>query len=275
MNNDIKIASQLNLAICILFYEKVEQTIECIASFLPPRVRIYVLNNGSSASSRRELGIFCKSYRQVSIFDLDSNLGVSIGRNFLISHSIEQWLFFVDNDITMNTQDWTQRMKEYIASYDDIEVFIPRLFNAHDKEYISHGSITITGNKAKLNDEVTNDITNTFPGGASFVNRNLFNRLGLYDEQMFVGFEDFELCIRAIRNGNPVKAKFVNDIKLIHNHRQVQKSEDTAAILVRYNTDRIEASFKRICEKHNIVLDNDWRPWVTNQVQKLLGVNGR
>ena len=65
--------------------------------------------------------------------------------------------------------------------------------------------------------------TNTFPGGASFINRKLFDRVGLYDNKMFVGFEDFEICIRSIRLGIPIKAYLVHIIELIHHHQQTKK----------------------------------------------------
>jgi len=263
-------AGKPNLAVGVLFYEKVEQTIECIRSFLPSAVTIYVLNNGSSASSRQELGKFCNSYKQVTIFDPGSNLGVSVGRNYLISHTKEQWLLFVDNDIIMKTQDWLPRAEKYLASNSDIEVFIPRLFDAQEKVHVSPGSFELTGNKANLNYEVTGDLRNTFPGGASLVNRKVFGRLGPYDDQMFVGFEDFELCLRAICAGNPVKALIVHDIELVHDHRRVKTSEDKKAIQVRYSLDLHQLSFNRIKEKHNLELDTRWRPWVADQIKSTM-----
>ena len=48
---DIIDTGKTDIAIQILFHEKVEQTIECIKSFIPSGKNIYILNNGSSKES--------------------------------------------------------------------------------------------------------------------------------------------------------------------------------------------------------------------------------
>ena len=257
---------EIDLAVCILFYEKLDQTIECIQSFLPSGVNIYILNNDSSQTARQALGQFCDDYKRIKIFDSDVNLGVGVGRNYLVTHTSEEWLLFVDSDITVKTPDWVQKFAQYIPQYPDIEVFIPGLFNVHENRYVSYCSFRIRGWKIH-GVEITNDLTNTFPGGASFINRKLFDRLGLYDDKMFVGFEDYELCIRGIRLGEPVKARLIHDIELVHDHRQAKKSEDKNAVLTRYDVHLHEASANRITEKHNIIFGSDWKNWVTNQVE--------
>lgn len=260
----------INIGVCILFYERVKQTIECIQSFLPSKVNIYILNNGSSSSNREKLGKFCEDYRQIKIFDSKVNLGVGRGRNYLVNKTEEEWLFFVDNDIIIKTKDWIKRFTENLTQFPDIDVFIPRLFNANEKKYIKYCSIRIENNKAMHDLEIENGLTNVFPGGASIINRNLFNRLGLYDDDMFVGFEDFELCIRGILSNNPVKARLINDIELIHNHQIVVNNEDRKAVLSRYNVKIIEESYNHIVKKHNIVLISSWKSWVRKQLEKIL-----
>ncbi len=268
--NDIVQVNLKNLAVCILFYEKLEQTIECIRSFLPSGVNIYILNNGSSLSARNALGEFCDNHKQIIIFDSDKNLGVGVGRNYLINHTNEEWLLFVDSDITIKTSNWVQKFTQCVNHYPDAEVFIPKLFNISESKYVSYRSIRIVEDKAFHDVEIINNLTNTFPGGASFINRRLFDRVGLYDDKMFVGFEDFELCIRSIRLGIPIKAYLICIIELIHKHQQTKKNEDKRAVLTRYDSNYLEASFKRMTEKHNIILESNWRNWAANQLEVIL-----
>ena len=272
VNNIIR-ANSINLAVCILFYERLEQTIECIRSFLPSGVNIYILNNGSSLLSRNVLGEFCDNHKQIIIFDSDKNLGVGVGRNYLINHTNEEWLLFVDSDITIKTVDWVQKFTQLVNQYPDAEVFIPKLFNVSENKYVSYRSIRIVEDKAFHDVEIINNLTNTFPGGASFIKRKLFDRLGLYDDKMFIGFEDFELCIRSIRLGIPIKAYLVHIIELIHNHQQTKKIEDKRAVLTRYNSNYLEASFKRMTEKHNIIFESNWKNWAANQLEVILRKN--
>jgi len=260
----------IDLAVCILFYERPDQTIECIKSFLPSGVSIYVMNNGSSRSSRQVLGSFCENYRQVRILDSDVNLGVGPGRNYLVDHTTQEWALFVDNDILMKTTDWMQRFASCTSIYNDVEVFVPRLFVAHENRFANALMIRIDRDRAYIKVTI-DDMTNTFPGGASFVNRKLFNRLGLYDGEMFIGFEDFELSIRGILSGNPVRVRRIPDIVLIHNRRRATKEADRHAALLRYDHELLAASFNRIIEKHGVALPSDWEDWCDAQLQKVIG----
>lgn len=261
---------RLSISICILFHEKVEQTIECIGSFLASGVPIYVLNNNSSEPAREKLGDFCNGLGQVRILDSDVNLGVGVGRNRLIKETADEWLLFVDNDISMKTREWVNAIRNHIHSYPEAEVFVPRLFNVHEKNYVKYHNISISKNRALFN-HVTDAVSNSFPGGASFVNRRLFRRLGLYDEEMFVGLEDFELCLRGVMAEAPVRARIVEDIELIHDHRQATLKTDREAVLTRYNVHTIENSFERLTLKHGLKLEHKWKPWVADQVKMMLG----
>jgi len=120
----------LILVVCILFFEKVEQTVECIKSFLLSNVNIYVLNNSFSPLAQSILGEFCKNCKQIKIFDSDKNSGAKIGKNFLINNTKEQWLFFADSDIVVKTKDWLQIPTNHISEHSDnativLEIGIP------------------------------------------------------------------------------------------------------------------------------------------------------
>jgi len=258
-----------DLAVCILFYERVEQTIECVKSFLPSKAKIYIFNNGSTAPARKMLGEFCQKFGQVKIFDSEKNLGVSVGRNYLINHTTEEWLFFVDSDIVVKTSDWLEMFAGLAAGHKEDEVFIPKMFRADENRVSTYHSIRQEGFKILYGEKSVDKTNNCFPGGASIVNRALFGRVGLYDEKMFVGFEDFELCIRALLSGKPVKARLIDGIEIVHDHRKPKKEEDLTSIKVRYDGGHIKNSFDRITEKHKVIFENNWEKWVDEQVGML------
>lgn len=261
-----------NIAIYLLFYEKVDQTIECIKSFLPSGFKIYVMNNNSSDFSRAELGEFCSDYEQVTIFDSETNLGVGVGRNYLIEHTTEKWMFFVDNDITVKTPDWFEKFIKHKTENPDIEVFIPRLYNLHQSSYNNLKPFKIVNNTVYFIN--TNDsLINSFPGGCSIIDRELFNRIGSYDKEMFIGQEDFEMAIRAILINQPIRAKLIDDIELVHDHRTVTKEEDKTAVKVRYDIDAVENSNKRIYEKYGIIFKDAGESWTKEQLEMML--NGK
>jgi MoaA/NifB/PqqE/SkfB family radical SAM enzyme len=51
-----------------------------------------------------------------------------------------------------------------------------------------------------------------------------------------------------------VKAKLIDDIELAHDHRPATKKSDKIAVMHRYNIRNIEKSYKRIADKHGIIL---------------------
>lgn len=270
--NDSQIVTS-NLAVCVLFFEKLDQTIECIQSFLHPGINIYILNNGSSISTSEKLKNIYNSYKQIKFFDSRINLGVAGGRNYLIDHTSEEWLLFVDSDIVVNTPDWLQKLRHYIVSYPEVEAFVPKIYKYPENKYATRWSIKIEENRIILDKNIEERLTNCFPGGASLINRNLFTRLGRYDDKMFTGFEDFEICIRAIYSKNPVKAQKIQDVELVHKHLPVDNRRDKNAVLARYDFNKLQLSYNRIVEKYNLFFDDSWKEYANTQINQILRKN--
>jgi GT2 family glycosyltransferase len=262
--------NSFDIAVCILFYNKSDQTIECLESVIGANVNIYILNNGSDKEHRIKLGRFVKKHNHITLIDVDRNLGVSGGRNKLITDTRERWLLFLDNDTTVKTKDWIDKVAAKSRSCTNTDVFIPTIFNSHENALMRRVVLDIdTISGAVSFRSTTENSTNFFPGGASFVNRHLFERLGLYDEAMFVGFEDFELAIRAIKSGYPIVATFVPDIEIEHTHRYSSNRADKESARVRYDSRIIFSSHERVREKYGVVLDPDFGAWLDEQIRQL------
>lgn len=255
------------IAIQILFYNKLEQTKECISSFLPSAQNIYVINNGSDRAQWKNLQSHFNREKSVLFLDAGKNLGVSGGRNFLIKATKEPWIFSVDNDITINPSDsWLQEFEHFINYKENVKIICPSLYNVHDKTWSQHLSINKTDNKVSV-ETGEFDPSNCFPGGASIVHRSIFDTYGLYDEEMFVGFEDYEYALRAMTTDNKsLEAFHCNNITLIHDHRFQKSSNDKEAVRQRYNEDKLKASYVRMVQKYNIVFEHDWKWWSQKQV---------
>jgi len=103
------------------------------------------------------------------------------------------------------------------------------------------------------------------------VSRKLFDRLGMYDEEMFVGFEDFEFSLRGLKSGQPIKALKIADLVLKHDHRPVVTDEDKRAVRVRYSEERQLQSYQRMKTKHGVKFTDDWTKWLVGQREQLLG----
>jgi GT2 family glycosyltransferase len=262
-----------DIAVCILFFNRVEQTIECIESFLPSGVPVYILDNCSDRHQRLKLDKFIEKYSRIKIFNSSVNLGIAKGRNFLINNSDEEWLFFVDNDIVIDSKNWMACFCKILSTHRNIDIVIPRLFNKHEKSYVNHPQMSVKENLIKIKNRLR-DITNMFPGGASIISRSYFDRVGLYDNEIFIGFEDFELAVRALVSGHETVALVVNSIELIHDHKYSDDVADKTAAQTRYDEEMISNSEKRIYELHGVCIEGDWREWLEVQRKIFAGTDG-
>jgi GT2 family glycosyltransferase len=252
------------VAVAILFFERAAQTIECIRSFLPARVPIYVLNNGSSAAETRRLETAVRREPAVTLLYSRRNLGVAAGRNTLVQSSREPWLFFADNDVTMRTRAWLAAFQAHRAAHPRTEVFIPRVFSVHENGYEPRARLVLRGRELRV-EAARGATTNCFPGFACLVKRTLFARLGLFDERMFVGFQDWELSLRGLLHPPAVRVRAMDDIELDHEHRAATRAAERAAARVRYSTRRITRSHRWLTRKHGITFPINWSRWVARQ----------
>jgi glycosyltransferase involved in cell wall biosynthesis/GT2 family glycosyltransferase len=255
---------------CIIFYNKLDQTIECINSLLPTGCPIYVLNNGSDVQMRQALGEHCAKHAQIKLIDEPVNVGACRGRNRLIDASKEQWLLFLDNDVRIGTVDWLPRIINHIGRNPAVEVLIPRLYNVHESGYQAEKRFEIIGDQVFYQPAVGGE-TNIFPGGAAFISRSVFERLGKYEEEIFIGFEEAELCLRGILTNSPVRAKYISDIELIHDHRVTSELPDKKAVERRYSEDAMSVAYDIIVRKHGVYLDRNFGGWLAAQRDRMTG----
>jgi glycosyltransferase involved in cell wall biosynthesis/GT2 family glycosyltransferase/tetratricopeptide (TPR) repeat protein len=264
-----------SMAIAVLFFDRVEQTIECIESVVTAGVPVWILNNGSNPAGRAELGRFCEPYKHVSIIDSSQNLGVARGRNRLIERIREDWILFLDNDIVVETSDWLNIIEDLISRNADIDAFLPLL--------VTDGRPGRTPSRFSIEGDLvrrrlvhgTRQLTNVFSGGAAFVSRSVFERLSGYDEEMFVGLEDFEFAVRAIRSGMPLRVISLPEVRLIHEHRSARSTVDADAARVRYDGDRIAASAQTILLRHGVRLEGDSLRWSAEMLRSILEGSGQ
>lgn len=253
--------------ILILFFNKIDQTISCINSFLPSGQHIYVLNNGSGEEQLKKLQQYFQGNQQVHLLDAGKNLGVSGGRNFLIEYTDAPWLLSVDNDITIKPEwEWLKEFEDFISLHPEAQIVSPHIYNVHEDAYSEQLKIQLQDKKVMV-DTGRFNITNCFPGGASIINRNIFEKYGLFDDGMFVGFEDYEYALRAMLSGKgDLEVYHLNSIELIHDHQYQKSGKDKEAVRQRYNEDKLKASYNRMVQKYGISFDHEWQWWTRNQV---------
>jgi glycosyltransferase involved in cell wall biosynthesis/GT2 family glycosyltransferase len=262
----------VSIVVAILFFNRLAQTVKCIRSFLTSDIEIVVLNNGSCQSDFNEMTREFSSYKQVRFLESEKNIGVACGRNRLVAETSQDWIYFVDNDIHNDTLNWHDRMLEAIKASPSASVIVPRVFNVHEQKWMALLNLAIDHNRYLRYTELVagENIGNVFPGGAACMSRQVFVDLGLYEPQIFVGFEDSELAIRAIKLGRPLCVKHIDTIALVHDHQRVSQPNDINSVRVRYDLKSIESSRRIVEQKHNVLMNADFQDWVNGQLAIML-----
>jgi GT2 family glycosyltransferase len=258
---------RISLGICVIFFNRVDQTIACIDSFSTAGAPVYVHNNGSSDGATTRLVEHIAGRTDVTFLDGKENLGAGGGRNKLIGASQEDWLLFVDNDITAKSPNWHHNLCRHVSHSKDVDVFVPKIHNVWNDTWVRPARLRIEDARAVYEDPES-DFTNLFPGGGSLVARSVFDRIGLFDPGL-MAFEDFELALRALRAGQDLVVRSIDDVTLLHHRRFAESADDRYAALTRYDVGKISEAHEKILRVHGVALDPDFRPWVEDQLREL------
>ncbi len=260
-----------NIAILIIFFNKLSQTISCIESFLPSQQNIYILNNASDPIAWAHLQRQYIHNKNIFFYNSNINIGPACGRNLLLEKCKEEWIFIVDNDIFIKPQnDWKQLFDAHVLKMPKAKIFAPRIFNVHENAYACNQKFVVK-NKVVYMEDTTEKITNYFSCCAVLINRLVFEEYGNFDNNLFA-FEDYEFSIRAMLSeaGN-LEVFSLDDIEVIHHHQFQRKRQDKKAVLERYNESRIEKSMTQMVNKYGITFEHEWRWWTKKQIAEMNG----
>lgn len=149
-------------------------------------------------------------YPQVTVVQSPGNLGFAGGNNYGLPHCKGQWIFFLNNDTTLEP-GCLQAITQAITSYSDTQcIFAPLMVQMqHPDRVDSAGDELYTwGLSYKYADRTVQDPLFQAPrevamacGGAAVFSKALLQRIGGFDESFFLLFEDVDLSLRARHAG--------------------------------------------------------------------------
>lgn len=261
-----------SIAVCVIFFEKWQQTVECITSFLSSGVPIHVLNNGSSAQNSHRMRMFCQQFPNVHLHESSRNIGAAAGRNLLSRRAGTDWIFFADNDITVQQGTWLPIAAHYIAHLDKaVQAFTPRYFHLETHRgvgYLFPRQLFTGHNQEVRNLPPSLELSNYAPSGAVIINREAFEALGGFDEELH-NFEDIELSARAAAGGADLRVIAIPEIRLVHEHLPAMTAEDSLAAQTRYSTDLASRSAEQVRAKLGVSMAQ-YVPWQQDRLHRFL-----
>lgn len=234
------------LSIIILSYNTKELILKCVRSLVYQYKRqlgqgefeIIVVDNASTDDSIKEIKkSFDFAQDKIFIIENSENFGFSKGNNVGAKHARGKYLLFLNSDTEVQDRGLLG-MVDFLDGHDEIGILGGRLQSENGSTQRSVGHflnlfstflvlfggerIGVVRFRPRLKKKVD------WVSGASLMIRSkLFEKLGGFDENIFMYLEDVELCFRAKKMG--YQTWFYPDISILH--KEHGSSDRTFAIL--------------------------------------------
>lgn len=215
------------IAVVILNYKSAELTINCVTSVMKSTYKnicIYVLDNGSEDLLEEKI----KDFKYINFIQNKKNLGFAGGNNVGIRKALEdgaEYVFILNPDTTVE-KDTIEKLLKGEMKY-RAGIVCPKIYFSNSKIIWFAGKVldldNVLGNHIGVNeddrgqfdkDSVINDAT----GAAMLIRRDVFTKIGLFDERFFLYYEDSDFSYRAIQAG--YKIMYIYSAVVYHKNAQ-------------------------------------------------------
>lgn len=282
-----------NLTIAILSFNRAESTLHLINTIKKEIVnfkgQILIADNGSAKTEIEKIEQYINSNKSLNIklVCFGKNYGVSKGRNKLLDYVETEWLMNIDNDIYFINNP-LKEIRETIATLGVKFLNMPLLsedkktiFSNGGSLYVDYndGDVIIGGGslfeqtKYDASKELKATLSTFLFGGASIIHKQTFIDCGMFDENMFIGFEDLDFSITLFNKGQ--KIGNCPKISLVHNHTINTSKESLEYEKVRFDHGILKDSALYFEQKRGFKVWNaNVENWII-QRQKELNISSR
>lgn len=212
------------ISIITLNYKKKELTIACLTSlyeqfvqdFMQDKIELIIVDNDSQDDSVDVLNqeITNKGYKNVQVIANDTNAGFGAGCNKGAATALGEYLLFLNNDTIVKDKSIFE-MAHYLATHSEASILGGQMKNFDGTLQPCAGTfytlwpaflLLVGGHKIGLLDKSPKQVKKVdwVKGGMMMVRKEIFKRLGGFDEKIFMYIEDMELCYRASQAGYAV-----------------------------------------------------------------------
>ncbi|MFH1706081.1 MAG: glycosyltransferase family 2 protein, partial [Patescibacteria group bacterium] len=221
--------TKISVSVIIASLNNAPEIKRCLDSVLKstlPYFEIIFINDGSIDDTKEVL----KEYRgnnKIKIYHFAKNKGICVSRNFGAKKSAGSILFFLDVDTEMPT-DCLRIIKDFFEQKPKVGIVQPMLIYARGKKINAAGHfLTFFGFPSEIgvddNWQKHNQIKTIFAakGAAIGIRKNLFDKIGGFDEDYTMCVEDTDLCWRARLTGTEIV--YLPETRVYHFQKRTSK----------------------------------------------------
>lgn len=166
------------------------------------KFEVILVDNGSSDGS---IEYTKKYFPRVRVIPLDRNFGFAKAVNDGIKNSHGQYVVLINNDTEVD-KDCLKYLVQAADAHEEVGFVAAKMLNFYKRDTIDSAGdyIDVVGhaNNIGLGEKDGPKFENSgyvflVTGGGGLFKREVFNKVGLFDEDYFAYFEDVDLCLRA------------------------------------------------------------------------------
>jgi len=210
-----------NLTIVIVTYRTDEKILTDCLNSIDPQINILVVENSENNEFKEKLE---NKYPNLNVILSGKNLGYGAGNNFGLIRVKTKFALILNPDVTLE-QNFIKELDKYLDQ--QINFHIIGVNYRNDTQWKSSGFFSEFDKKIKLkHEEKSNDdsldVVDWIVGYTMLINLEKFESRKLFDENIFLYFEDFDLC-RRIKS---IEGKIYSSKDLLAKHLGKKGSTD-------------------------------------------------
>lgn len=194
----------MKIFIVILHFGSVEVTNKCLHSIFKNKLsfeRLIVVDNGGNFETKNKNIVVIKNKKNLGFAG-----GVNVGIRYAISQKAD-YVLLLNNDTFVN-EDFLKPLVDFSAVSKDAGIIGPAIKFKKDNRKVYDIGGKVSRVFGRTTHEEVRKVLNRKPaqvdyvsGCAMLIKKNVFEKVGLFDERFFLYYEDVDFCIRAKNKG--------------------------------------------------------------------------
>jgi len=214
--------------IIILYEEKTDLVLQCLENI--KNFKIIIVDNAGNISLENKIK---EKYEIYKYFLNKKNYGFSKAANKAIKECDTEYILNLQADCLISNEEILKLLKSH-KKYENCFITSPTFYNKDSKLSYNAGVLPEKNNERYILNLEGDVCVETVLGSTILFKKKDILELGLFDENFFLYYVDFELCRRIIKNKKTIIQIF--DAKVQHEHGQIKVKNALKRIFIRnYN----------------------------------------
>ena len=182
---------------------------------IPSTIKIIIIDNSQDYELKKNIE---EKYKNISVY-LKENNGVSSALNYAVEKIKTKYFLQISPDLEFNFEDLNTFLDFAKTKKNNFAALGPRFLDVKQKSH------------KQINENLELGKIDSIHGSCMFIDKDIFLKIGKFDENFFLYFEETEYCYRAKKKG--YLSYQINDIKVTTKGRSVDlESESFSNILI-------------------------------------------